>query len=92
MYGKAMITLEQDARNLAVPAACVVEHSGRSGGVVFVVRDGIAQRTEVKLGGDNGTQAEIRSGIGPDDSVVLPSGTRSKTGCESPPRDARFDR
>ena len=65
MYGKALITLEQDAKSLAVPAACVVEHSGRSGGVVFVVRDGIARRTEVKLGGDNGSQAEIRSGIRP---------------------------
>ena len=40
MYGKAIITLGQDAKSLAVPAACVVEHSGRSGGVVFVVRDG----------------------------------------------------
>ena len=55
MYGKASISLEQDAKSLAVPAACVVEHSGRSGGVVFVVRDGIVERTEVKLGGDNGT-------------------------------------
>ena len=80
MYGKALITLEQDAKNLAVPAACVVEHSGRSGGVVYVVRDGIARRTEVKLGGDNGTQAEIRSGIRPDDSIVLPSGTPLEDG------------
>ena len=87
MYGKAIITLEQDAKNLAVPAACVVEHSGRSGGVVFVVRDGIARRTEVKLGGDNGSQAEIRSGIGPDDAVVLPSERRWKTACASPRSD-----
>ena len=58
-----------DAKSLAVPAACVVEHIGRSGGVVYVVRDGIARRTEVKLGGDNGSLAEILSGIGPDDPV-----------------------
>ena len=63
-----------------MPAVCVVEHSGRSGGVVFVVRDGIARRTEVKLGGDNGSQAEIRSGISPDDSIVLPSGTPLEDG------------
>ena len=84
MYGKAVINLGQDAKSLAVPAACVVEHSGRSGGVVFVVRDGIARRTEVKLGGDNGTYAEIRSGIEPDD----PSSSRPerplKTECASP--------
>jgi HlyD family secretion protein len=80
MYGKASISLEQDAKTLAVPAACVVEHNGRSGGVVYVVRDGLAKRTEVKLGGDNGTYAEIRSGIRPDDSVILPSGTPLEDG------------
>jgi HlyD family secretion protein len=80
MYGKAIITLERDARSLALPAACVVEHSGRSGGVVFLVRDGIARRTEVKLGGDNGTEVEIVSGISPDDALVLPAGTPLEDG------------
>ncbi len=80
MYGKAVINLGQDHKSLAVPAACVVEHSGRSSGVVFVVRDGIARRTEVKLGGDNGTYAEIRSGIAPDDVIVVPSGTPLEDG------------
>jgi HlyD family secretion protein len=90
MYGKALITLEQDAKSLAVPAACIVEHSGRSGGVVFVVRDGIARRTEVKLGGDNGTEAEIRSGIKPDDSIVLPSGTPLEDGMRVDVSDAHL--
>jgi HlyD family secretion protein len=80
MYGKALINLEQDTKNLSVPAACIVQHSGRAGGVVFIVRDGIARRTEVKLGGDNGTLAEIRSGIKPDDMVVLPAGTPLEDG------------
>jgi HlyD family secretion protein len=80
MYGKASITLQQDRKSLAVPATCVVEHSGRSGGAVFVVRDGTARRVEVKLGGDNGTLAEIRSGIGPNDLVVVPSGTPLEDG------------
>ena len=88
MYGKASISLEQDARNLAVPAACVVEHRGRSGGVVYVVRDGIARRTEIKLGGDNGTSAEIRSGIKPDDSIILPSGTPLEDGMRVTAADA----
>ncbi len=82
MYGKALITLERDAKNVSVPAACVVEHSGRSGGFVFVVRDGVARRTEVKLGGDTGSQVEIRSGITPDDSIVLPSGTPLEDGMQ----------
>lgn len=88
MYGKASISLEQDAKTLAVPAACVVEHNGRSGGVVYVVRDGLAKRTEVKLGGDNGTYAEIRSGIRPDDSVILPSGTPLEDGMRVTVNDA----
>jgi HlyD family secretion protein len=90
MYGKALINLEQDAKSLAVPAACVVEHSGRSGGFVYVVRDGIARRTEIKLGGDNGTYAEIRSGIQPDDSIVLPSGTPVEDGMRVTVADAHL--
>ncbi len=80
MYGKAIITLGQDARSFAVPSSALVEHTGHSGGVVFVVRDGVARRTRVKLGGDNGSQAEVLSGIGPDDLVILPSGTPMEDG------------
>ena len=80
MYGKATITLERDTKNLTVPPACVVEHVGRNHGVVYVVRDGIARRTEVKLGGDNGSLAEILSGIGPDDAVVFRSGAPVEDG------------
>jgi HlyD family secretion protein len=80
MYGKAVISLGQDPNSVSVPAACVVEHSGRSGGAVFVVRDGVAKRTEVKLGADNGTYAEIRSGIKPEDLIVLPSGIPMEDG------------
>jgi len=80
MYGKAIINLERDASSLALPAACVVEHSGRAGGVVFVVRDGTARRTEVKLGGDNGSQVEIVSGLKPDDVVVLHAATPLEDG------------
>ena len=82
MYGKAIITLERDAKSLTLPAACVVEHSGRAGGVVFVVRDGIARRTEVKLGGDNGSEVEIVSGISPDDAIVVPAGTPLEDGMQ----------
>jgi HlyD family secretion protein len=80
MYGKATIALERDARSLAVPSSCVVEHIGHSGGAVYVVRDGVARRTEVKLGGDNGAQVEVLSGIGPDDAVVRPGGTPLEDG------------
>jgi HlyD family secretion protein len=80
MYGEATIALGQDAKSFAVPSSAIVEHTGHSGGGVFVVRDGIARRTEVKLGGDNGSQAEVLSGIGPDDLVILPSGMPMEDG------------
>jgi RND family efflux transporter MFP subunit len=85
MYGKATITLQRNARSVSVPSACVVEHIGRSRGAVFTVRDGVAHRTEVQLGGDDGTLAEIRSGIGPDDAVVLRSGTPIEDGMRVSP-------
>jgi len=80
MYGKATIALGRNPDGLCVPSACVVEHIGRSRGVVYVVRDGEAHRAEVKLGGDDGTLAEILSGIGPDDAVVLRSGAPLEDG------------
>jgi len=80
MYGKATITLERDTKNLTVPPACVVEHMGRNHGVVYVVRDGVARRTEVKLGADNGSLVEIVSGIGPDDAVIFHSGAPVEDG------------
>ncbi len=80
MYGKATIALGQNPDSLALPPACIVERSGRSGGVVYVARDGVARRTEVKLGGDNGSLVEILSGIKPDDVVVLRSGTPIEDG------------
>ena len=63
MYGTATIVLEPVSRNLTVPPACVMEHSGQTHGVVYLVRDGLAHRTPVELGADNGSLVEILSGI-----------------------------
>lgn len=80
MYGKATIALGSNPRSISVPSACVVEHIGRSRGAVFAVRDGVAHRVEVQLGGDNGTLAEILSGIAPDEALVLRSATPVEDG------------
>ena len=45
MYGTATIVLEPISRNLTVPPACVMEHSGQTHGVVYLVSDGLAHRT-----------------------------------------------
>jgi hypothetical protein len=52
----------------------VVERSGKNGGVIYVVREGLARRTEVELGADNGSLVEVLSALQPEDAVILPSG------------------
>lgn len=80
MYGKATITLGRNPRSLSVPTACIVEHIGRAHGAVLVVRDGVAHRVEVQLGGDDGTLAEIVAGIRPDENLVLRADKSVKDG------------
>jgi HlyD family secretion protein len=80
MYGQATIALGRNPKSLAVPAGGIFERIGRSQGVVYVARDGVARRTEVKLGGDNGTLVEVLSGIRPDDLVILRSATPIEDG------------
>lgn len=80
MYGKATISLESNPDSVAVPRGSVIERIGRSGGVVYVVRDETAHRAEVQLGGDNGSLVEIVSGIKPGDPVVVRSSTPLEDG------------
>ena len=75
MYGRATIELQPPTDNLTVPAACVVGHAGRGKAAVFVVRNGIAQRTPVTLGGDDGASVEVLSGLGPKDAVIVRPGS-----------------
>ena len=80
MYGTATIVLESVSHNLTVPPTCVMEHSGQTHGVVYLVRGGLAHRTPVELGADNGSLVEILSGIKPTDSVVMRSGVPLEDG------------
>ena len=80
MYGTATIVLEPVSHNLTVPPACVMEHSGQTHGVVYLVRDGLAHRTPVELGADNGSLVEVLSGIKSGDSVVSRSGVPLEDG------------
>jgi HlyD family secretion protein len=80
MYGTATIILEAVSHNLTVPPACVMEHSGQTHGVVYLVRDGLVHRTPVELGADNGSLVEVLSGIKSGDSVVARSGVPLEDG------------
>jgi HlyD family secretion protein len=80
MYGTATITLEPVSTNLTVPPACLVERTSKGRAFIYVVRDGVARRTDVELGTDNGTLVEILSGLKPDDSVIVHSGVPLEDG------------
>lgn len=75
MYGRARIALEPGSQRLTVPAACVLDRSGKGQGTVLLVRDGKVRRQKVELGAENGSVVEIASGLGQDDQVVLKSST-----------------
>jgi RNA polymerase sigma factor (sigma-70 family) len=61
------------ADGLRVPVAAIVPHD--DGHAVYVVRDAKAHLTQVKLGRTEGFEAQILSGLRPDDLVVTdPSG------------------
>ena len=81
MYGKASTHAEQAAKSLAVPAVCVVEHSGRSGGLSS------SSATEIVRTHRGQTWWRLMArrrrsalGIGPDDLIVLPSGVPLQDG------------
>ncbi|HEX3871408.1 MAG TPA: efflux RND transporter periplasmic adaptor subunit [Pirellulales bacterium] len=77
MYGRAEILLESPTNNLTIPSACMVGNSASNAKAqVFVVRDNKIRLTDISLGKDTGTRAEVLSGLSATDQVVLsPSST-----------------
>jgi RND family efflux transporter MFP subunit len=69
MYGNVKIILDRFPNLLSIPLSSAVKTvEGRS--AVYVIREGRAQLTEVRLGKDNGTRVTILSGLRADDQVV----------------------
>ncbi len=70
MYGGVTIVLEPASKNLSVPSSALFEGS-EGKGFVYVVRDGKLHKTPVVVALDNGVAAEIASGLGAEDEVVI---------------------
>jgi RND family efflux transporter MFP subunit len=68
LYAYATIVAEEHADVLTVPATAIVEENGKARCVV--VADGKAARRPVVLGLNDGTRAEVVSGLSAGDSVV----------------------
>ncbi len=71
MYGRAVIILEAATTHLTVPSSALLDRDSEGKGTLEVVRDGKLYRQPVVIGRDDGTLAEIISGLDPEASVVV---------------------
>lgn len=70
MYGRVTIVLENSPSVLSIPSSCLVGKAEGGKGTVFVVREGRACQTPVRIGADNGLRVLILGGVKPEDQVV----------------------
>jgi RND family efflux transporter MFP subunit len=70
MYGQVTIDLHTDPSAVVLPVACLVGPQTAAKGAVYVVRDGKARLTAVKLGSNDGIHVEILAGLAATDDVV----------------------
>jgi multidrug efflux pump subunit AcrA (membrane-fusion protein) len=72
MYGRATLLLEPAAPgSVTVPSSSLLKQSSIGDGEVYVVRDGKARAVPVKIGMDNGNEAEVVKGLSTADQVVV---------------------
>ncbi|MFC6184561.1 efflux RND transporter periplasmic adaptor subunit [Pseudoxanthomonas japonensis] len=69
MFGRLNINYDQRADALVVPRTALLEDGGEP--AVYVVRDGKAQRTVLKLGYNDAGWVEVREGLKIGDQVVI---------------------
>ena len=69
MFSRLDINYDQRADALVVPRTALLEDGGEP--AVYVVRDGKAQRTVLKLGYNDAGWVEVREGLKPGDQVVI---------------------
>lgn len=70
MYGRVTILLDKSDL-LAIPCACLVGTPQDGRGNVYVVRNGKAHLTPVRISVDNGLQVGILSGVTASDEVIV---------------------
>ena len=69
MFSRLNINYDQRADALVVPRTALLEDGGEP--AVYVVRDGKAQRTVLKLGYNDARWVEVREGLKPGEQVVI---------------------
>lgn len=71
MYGRVEIQLEPAHAGVTIPSACFAGDIQDGKALVYVVENGTVRTRPVVIGADNGTRAEVVSGLSPSDQVVL---------------------
>jgi RND family efflux transporter MFP subunit len=78
MYGRVEIELEPAHGGVTVPSACFAGDIQNGKAQLFVVEHGVVRLKHVAIGADNGTLAEVVTGLTPSDEVVMrPPGSLS---------------
>jgi HlyD family secretion protein len=70
MFAKVRINLQTIADALSIPSGCLIGNSKEGNATVYVVRDGKAVLTPIRIGIDNGVHVEVLSGVKPADVVI----------------------
>jgi len=79
MYGDATIHLQKGRKDaVCVPSSALKKIRTRT--VVYVVRDQVAHEVPVQIGQNNGTEAEVVSGLRPNDLVIDHPNTQVQDG------------
>jgi RND family efflux transporter MFP subunit len=74
------------SRGALVPAAAIRQDAGRD--IVFVLRDGRAERRAVSLGGTVGDDRQVQAGVAAGDTVVVDPPAGLRDGDEARPRES----
>jgi HlyD family secretion protein len=79
------IVVSEAENAVQVPVSALFRYAGEW--AVYVVDDGVARRTSVRVGRDNGRSAEILSGVEPGATIILYPGEQLEDGARVTARD-----
>ncbi len=90
MYGKVDIELEPAPAGVTISSACLVGDEQHGKSQVFVVQQGKARLTHVKVGKDTGVYVEVLAGLTTADEVIVqpPAGLSDGTVVTASPAQA----
>lgn len=72
MYGRTTLILQKgNPKAFLVPSSAMIGGTRGGKGTLYIVHDGVAKKTPVSVGTDNGIKVEILDGISAEDFVVV---------------------